>query len=226
MKEQRWNTCREPQPMLTFAQKAASARKLRLVASACCRRVAALLLDPRSLASLEVNERYASGLANLDELDRAREEAKAAFDALNVAIIGPRERAAAWSVWAALRQRGKRTVTQVSSTTWVEAAVRTAGGWEWHQNPEERLAQADLLRDIVNPFLRSRIDPLWLAWEGGIVARLALGIYEERSFDKLTILADALEDAGCQDIPLLEHLRQGGEHARGCWALDFILGRG
>ena len=65
----------------------------------------------------------------------------------------------------------------------------------------------------------------WLTWEAGLVTGLARAIDEERAWDRMPILGDALEDAGCNDSALLDHLRQGGEHARGCWVLDLLLGR-
>jgi hypothetical protein len=54
---------------------------------------------------------------------------------------------------------------------------------------------------------------------------LAEGIYADRAFDRLPILADALEDAGCDAAELLTHFRGPGVHARGCWALDLVLGK-
>jgi hypothetical protein len=64
-----------------------------------------------------------------------------------------------------------------------------------------------------------------LAWNGGTVQRLAQAIYEEEAFERLPILADALEDAGCDDYLLLSHMRGPGPHARGCFVLDAILGK-
>src|SRR5204862_225019 len=55
--------------------------------------------------------------------------------------------------------------------------------------------------------------------------RLALAIYEEQAFERLPILADALEEAGCTDADILSHLRRPGTHARGCYVLDLLLGR-
>jgi hypothetical protein len=54
---------------------------------------------------------------------------------------------------------------------------------------------------------------------------LAQTVYDERAFDRLSILADALETAGCQDAELLDHLRGPGLHTRGCWPLDLILAK-
>jgi hypothetical protein len=66
------------------------------------------------------------------------------------------------------------------------------------------------------------IDGTWLA---PMVTKLALAIYEERAFDRMPILADALEDAGCTNQDILEHCRLPGEHARGCWVVDLLLAK-
>src|SRR5262245_19189484 len=66
------------------------------------------------------------------------------------------------------------------------------------------------------------IDPNWLT---STVVDLARGIYEERAFDRLPILADALQDAGCDNDDLLGHCRGPGPHARGCWVVDLVLGK-
>jgi hypothetical protein len=54
---------------------------------------------------------------------------------------------------------------------------------------------------------------------------IAQRIYDERAFADLPILADALEEAGCSSTELLAHCRHPGPHARGCWAVDLILGK-
>jgi hypothetical protein len=71
----------------------------------------------------------------------------------------------------------------------------------------------------------TRIDPTWLRWADGAVLGLAQAVYEEQAFERLPILADALEEAGCDDAGLLAHLRSPGVHARGCWAVDALLGK-
>jgi len=79
------------------------------------------------------------------------------------------------------------------------------------------------LRDIFgNPFHPLSFNP---SWQTTTVQQLADAIYQEKAFDRLPILADALEDAGCDSTDLLNHLRQPGEHVRGCWALDLVLGK-
>jgi hypothetical protein len=83
-----------------------------------------------------------------------------------------------------------------------------------------------LVREVVgNPFRAVQVDPAWLTWGGGLVRRLAQSIYEERRFGGLPVLADALEEAGCDDADLLGHLRGPGPHVRGCWAVDLLLGK-
>ena len=54
---------------------------------------------------------------------------------------------------------------------------------------------------------------------------LARTIYEERAFDGMPVLSDALEEAGCNDADILDHCRQAGPHVRGCWVVDLILGK-
>jgi hypothetical protein len=76
-----------------------------------------------------------------------------------------------------------------------------------------------------NPFRSSALDPAILAWNEGTVRRIATGIYEERAFDRLPILHDALLDAGCDNEDILAHCRSAGPHARGCWVIDLLLGK-
>ena len=57
------------------------------------------------------------------------------------------------------------------------------------------------------------------------MVQIAQAIYDDRAFDRMPILADALEDAGCMDQTILNHCRQSGEHVRGCWVVDLLLGK-
>jgi len=91
---------------------------------------------------------------------------------------------------------------------------------------EEELFQCDLLRDLFGQlFQPAHVDPTWTSWQGGIIATMAQVIHDERRFGDLPILADALEDAGCDNEALLAHCRLPGPHVRGCWAVDALLGR-
>ncbi len=67
------------------------------------------------------------------------------------------------------------------------------------------------------------LDAAVLAWNGGLVLKLARGIRDEWAFDRLPVLADALEEAGCRDAELLAHFRGPGTHAARCHVLDLLL---
>src|SRR5262249_35973012 len=60
---------------------------------------------------------------------------------------------------------------------------------------------------------------------GETVQQLARAIDADRAFDRLPLLADALEDAGCNNADILEHCRSATEHVRGCWVVDLLLGK-
>jgi hypothetical protein len=80
-----------------------------------------------------------------------------------------------------------------------------------------------LLHDIFgNPF-----RPVAFAdsWRSETVTSLASAIYAERAFDRMPILADALEEAGCDQPDILAHCRGPGTHVRGCWVVDGVLGK-
>lgn len=91
----------------------------------------------------------------------------------------------------------------------------------------ERKEHARLFRDLIfNPFRPlPTIAPSLLHWNDATIPKLAQFIYDERRFDDLPILADALIDAGCANTDILEHCRSGGPHVRGCWVLDLLLGK-
>jgi hypothetical protein len=107
-----------------------------------------------------------------------------------------------------------------------------SGNEEWIA---ERQHEAMLVRDVFgNPFRPATLNPAWRtsnvtalarAWRTSNVTALAQSIYDDRAFDRLPILADALEDAGCDNADILNHCRQAGEHVRGCWVVDLVLGK-
>jgi hypothetical protein len=88
---------------------------------------------------------------------------------------------------------------------------------------DERRIQCELLRCVFgNPFRPVALNPSWLT---STVLTLAVGIYAERAFDRLPILADALQDAGCDRADVLDHCRGPGPHVRGCWVVDLVFGK-
>jgi hypothetical protein len=94
---------------------------------------------------------------------------------------------------------------------------RAAGG-------AERQAQSDLLREIFGPMPFRHLSGAG-AWSVSRVVALARTIYDNRAFDALPKLALTLEEAGCTDAEIIDHCRQEGSHVRGCWVVDFLLGR-
>src|SRR5262249_51106589 len=92
-----------------------------------------------------------------------------------------------------------------------------------------RRLQADSRRLLhcvfANPFSRIASHPAWLTWNDGTVHKLAQTVYDDRRFDLLPILADALEEAGCDNADILAHCRGPGPHVRGCWVVDLLLGK-
>ncbi|MCE9565142.1 MAG: hypothetical protein K8U57_24180 [Planctomycetes bacterium] len=89
---------------------------------------------------------------------------------------------------------------------------------------QERIAHCNLLRDIFgNPF---RPVAFAAEWRTSTVVALAQEMYGSRDFSPMPILADALQDAGCDNDDILTHCRDAnGVHVRGCWVVDTILGK-
>ncbi|OWK41104.1 hypothetical protein [Fimbriiglobus ruber] len=88
----------------------------------------------------------------------------------------------------------------------------------------EHLPQVCLLRDIFgNPFRPVSADPSWLT---STVLMLTRQMYNSRDFSSMPILADALQDAGCDHLDILAHCGGDGPHVRGCWVVDLLLGIG
>lgn len=82
---------------------------------------------------------------------------------------------------------------------------------------------AHYLRDIFgNPFRPVAFDP---EWRTSTVVAVARGMYENRDFSPIPLLADALQDTGCENETILNHCRSAGSHVRGCWVLEMILGK-
>jgi hypothetical protein len=221
MKEAEWLACEDPSRMLINLRVWASDRKRRLFAVACCRRIGELLAGAAAREAVDVAEQYADGLAGGPDLERVYPRALEATGP-QAMMQEPAEFAAAAAAWAASRDEMERAA---------EAALGAVfyGTAEEGRSPsrdEERRAQAALIRCVVGPrFRRAPLDPAWLAWQGGTVRKLAEAIYEGRAFDRLPVLGDALEDAGCTDANMLDHCRGPGPHARGCWAVDLLLGK-
>jgi hypothetical protein len=214
MTEGEWLACKDPTPMLEFLRGKASDRKLRLFAVAVSRRIWDGLREHRSRQAVEVAERFADGNATAEELLAAHEAAYAAVDdLLPYSLVSEDQALAACGCAAA----------DAEEAAWEANSY----GWDGKGLADMNWQQARLLREIFGP-LPFRTVPLpasLLAWNDGLVPRLAQAISDERRWADMPILADALLDAGCEDEELIEHCRSAGPHVRGCWAVDVILGK-
>jgi hypothetical protein len=201
--------------MLRLIGDLASARKLRLFACACCRLVWHWLEDDDTRSAVRMAERFAEGEVGPAALARTAfrvpgAEAYPEDDTYWIAVDTAAD--------AAIRCCNTDGDLLATASRVAQMVVTCEGAWM-------NVAEADLVRCIFgNPFYRPLPVPAAvLAWHDRTVPRLARSIYEERAFERLPILHDALLDAGCDDEALLGHCRAGGEHVRGCWAIDLIL---
>lgn len=100
-----------------------------------------------------------------------------------------------------------------------------------HPQPEldgrQHRARWDALADSYRELFANPFIPLtWNSdWFTPTVRDLAAHVYVARDFGAMPILADALQDAGCDDEQVLSHCRSDKPHARGCWVLDAVLGK-
>ncbi len=242
MTETEWLTCYTPTLLLAHVRGTLSQRKDRLLAVAICSVIGDALQDARSRFALEVAEAFADGMASTDELTKAYDDA---VDALSDAASGNPEvgnydakviAADAVTYCAApdcsqismrpvhtadeIRYRAEPDCSYLSMMTLQRALSAVA--YRFSLDTDTPLILR-LLHDVVgNPF-RPAVD---VAWRNSTVTQLARAIYAERTFDRLPILADALEDTGCSVQEALDHLRDSGPHVRGCWVLDLALGKG
>jgi hypothetical protein len=102
------------------------------------------------------------------------------------------------------------------------ATVRAPGQWGKNGGPAQEFAVRLLHEVFGNPFRPVRIRPEWLTKD--VILRAHL-MYDSRDFSAMPILADALQDTGCDNADILDHCRGGGPHVRGCWVVDLVLGR-
>jgi hypothetical protein len=249
--ESEWLACGDIGGLLHAFLRAgrASGRKRRLLICACCRCVEHLL-SQEGRAALAVGERYADGRATDEEAEAAGNRAIAAGEGRTHTAHATT--AAGWTCWpyAAVPYYSTASAFDGGFTAPVAYALRAgtgvndpitayrdwvvtlreaeAAGQEISLRREDALVLDEgrhvfsLIRCIFgNPLLRIALDP---SWRTPAAAALARGIYDDRRFEELPILADALEEAGCTDVALLDHCRGPGPHTRGCWPVDLLLG--
>jgi hypothetical protein len=202
MTEAEWLKTRSAARMLAHLGRRFSERKSRLFACAACRLLWERIEHPSCRKAIEVAERLADGQVT------ARQRTTAYRGANLPDYPNEGAQATRWCLDPNARVAARIVAGLVS---------RTRGA--------PLTALAAVLRDIFgNPFRPTTITPVLLAWSDGTIPKLAQAIYDERAFDRLPILADALEDAGGPE-EMIAHLRSPGPHARGCWAVDLLLGK-
>lgn len=249
-----WAAATNPGPMLLFLldHGPVSDRKLRLLATAAASEVHHLMCDGRSRVALRVAEAVAEGVALDDEWSRARgaaseahaeaEEATDAEASEPVPVEGYEARIAGWRLRVSEDAAGAAVATlhpsaETAATKAVrlvlsaeESARRAAVGNDGEGvnsggavGSDCRPRVAALLRCIFgDPFAPITFLP---EWRTEAAVSLARGIYEDGAWERLPVLADALEDAGCDSAELLKHCREPGGHVKGCHVIDAILGQ-
>lgn len=251
MTEAEWLACNDPGPMLKWLvdNGSVSQRKLRLLVCACGRRVEHLM-DDESFKVVQEAENIDDSQSN----SRSQETAHGVFflfdygpQLLRAVRARSQDVSTGYDFWNVngslgsalylaanyvaendgefLQAAAKALVTAPNhNPRWAIGIARTRYEEITHQAIlSERAAQAETLRCIFgNPFRSSAFDPSCLTAKA---VRLAQTIDQERAFDSLSILADLLDDAGYTNQEILSHCRQEGEHVRGCWVVDLILGK-
>lgn len=186
---------------------ALTGRKCRLFAVACCRRIWSHIPDGDPQRIIEVMERVEDGAAEWEIVRRFYECPKGLMRAEKHAL-------------AAVAACCRNPDSELAATVAHECARVQKGS---NAYVEECRAQCDLLRDILsNPFRPALFDA---SWRTDTVELLSQAMYASREFSAMPILADALQDAGCDNEDILTHCRGPGPHVRGCWVVDLVLGK-
>jgi len=215
-----------------------SERKRRLFTCACCRHVWEHFVDPRSRSAVEfVEDRVDRPLKGRRFRGKVGKASQQAHDEISIRLRSEGHSA----------EQSDRSYQQLFAAMIAEECVlgkstdraRIIGDYTariliLNRKSTERtdleivlressLEVLQLFQDIEgNPFRPIEFDPRWRTSD---VVGLARGIYEERAFERMPILADALMDAGCENSEIIAHCRGSGPHVRGCWLMDMILGK-
>jgi len=233
MTESEWLVCLEPDKMWCWHPDAANtkriARKVRLFAVACCRSIWNVLDDARLRTAVEVAEGFVDGVTPQEELSAT----SVSMHTEEGFVLPPSVPHAAYEAvaWTVLDDRELFLSEAVSAAGWARDALGGRDKLPVHEQEQLRLTllkgeeqrQGQYLHCIFgNPFHPVVLDPSWLTTT---VLALARQMYESRDFSTMPILADALQDAGCDNAEILEHCRGPGPHVRGCWLVDLLLGK-
>ena len=225
MTDAEWLAASEPDSMLSYLGQKGTERDYRRFVIACALRLLPKEPDEVMMAALAMSERQADGTAKRIEIAQARKALASTHPARHrrwPVLFSDHIRSV--PAWHALRvQNAKNALYAAESCAWASTRTGSSRYVSMTFPGEEYAFQAVLLRDIFgNPFRPVSFDPAWLT---PTVVALAYGIYGDRAFDRMPILADALEEAGCDNVEVLLHCRGDGPHVRGCWVVDAVLGK-
>jgi hypothetical protein len=224
MTEAEWLAFDDLEKVRDALMRLASPRKLRLFVTACLRDCPEVTATDAGLHIISLNETWAESPFPDVEWD----EARSSIPRETFLWKTPFERV----LFSGVRLDGGWAAVGVSWGTaflFANTATNSDGGAqqsaEWVEARSQSLRRHfHLLGDIFgNPFRPASLDPVWLTSD---VLALARGSYNERAFDRMPILADALQDAGCTNEDVLAHCRDAAlTHVRGCWVVDLLLGK-
>lgn len=198
-------------------------RKLRLCGCECVNLIMDHLEDERSIQAVRIAEQFADGKVSLRELRAAGRQAKAAADEAQRQESRPPVTTFRRTFAASAAHR----LTHVPQTDEVYKCRRMVSDVLYSisraapHDPIHSEMQSKIIKDIFGS--PSRVNTINSAWLTSTVLALAQGIYDEKAFDRMPILADALQDAGCDSEEILKHCRDSAEHWRGCWVVDLVL---
>jgi hypothetical protein len=223
-----------------------NSRRVRLAACAIIRRAWDLLEDSRCRRAVELAEEYADFRTTRQQMKAARKAAEAAVQHtrkpfthrrdLEADLLGFNPNPSPQWMRVEMSDLPAVRVAQLAELVARPANLNASllpglGETVWNalhadrtKCREEQFAQCILLRDVFgNPFRPVAFDP---AWRTDTAVALARGMYGSRDFSAMPILADALQDAGCENDDLLAHCRDAKQvHVRGCWVVDLVLGK-
>jgi len=217
MTEKVWLESADPSVMLDRLATRASPRRLRLFATACCLQTWEAFEYECDRDAILVAEQFADQLVGEEVRFSAEQNLAVSHDFLNVDY----EFALNATYYLLAKDFSIRDAS-LCVRTMSDSAPNLKSGSEASQTSLLH-EQANNLRDIFgNPFRPVSFDPRWRTSD---VVDVARGIYEDKAFERMPILADALMDAGCEDEQIIGHCRGEGPHVRGCWVVDLVLGK-
>ena len=234
MTEAEWLACDDPRVMLEALSGKARPQRLWQFAAFCWRRGTRFLRDEASHRGVEALEALARG-AEIDDRQLLLLEDGTCF---SIDLKDPR-----YGIGISKDPNGAAGVAKNSLEAVATAEAAESGGGDqllWAlivgeaiaemQAPEVAMGLSVAIRrfePLVREFFGNPFRPVTFSssWRTDTAVTLARQMYESRDFSAMPILADALQDAGCDSADVLDHCRGPGPHVRGCWVVDLVLGR-